>query len=65
MSLWREKQKWDSQILIYEITLGKSLLFTVDQKKVIQLGWWGALTKCSPFLFRELEIDWINDQEGS
>jgi len=34
ISFWREKQRWDNQIFIYEITLGKLLSITVDLEKV-------------------------------
>jgi len=42
-----------------------SLLLFAGLEKVIQLGWFGAPTKLSPSLFKELGIKWIKDQEGS
>ena len=38
MSLWREKQREESLMFIYMITLGKSLAHDEVLKEVIQLG---------------------------
>jgi len=65
MFFHRENQKCDSQTLIYEITLGKSLLFEGVLEKVIQLRWLKVPTKVFPSLLKELGIDWIIDQGGS
>ena len=65
MSLHREKQKDESLMLIYVITLGK--LFSIEEflKNVIQLEWFGTSTNSSSSLLLELSVEQIVVHDGS
>ena len=54
MFFYKEKYKWERQILIYEITLGWSLLSDEGLKNISQLEWLEASTTLSLFLLEKL-----------
>ena len=47
------------------MTLGILWIFDVFLEKVIQLGWFGMLTKSFSFLFEKLRIKYIIDYDDS
>ena len=65
MSFCNQKQRFESLILIYVMTLG--VLWTLDGflENVIQLGWLGMPTKSFLSLLKELEIEYIIDHDSS
>ena len=63
--LWREKQRFERQLLMYMMTLGKSSEFDRFLEKVIQLGWLEMPTNSSPSILEELGIDHMNDYSSS
>ena len=65
MSLWRRKRREEKQILMYVITLGKSLALEDDLAKAVQFGWWQVPLKGSPSQFVEQGILRISDHRGS
>jgi len=66
ISLWlkisflKEKQSYKSLMFMYETTLRKSWSFEVFLEKVVQLGWFGTPTSCSPSSIIELGMDCVN-----
>ena len=71
MSLWlkisfhNEKWSWDSLMLMYVMTLGKSSIFDKFLENIIQFGWLDTSTSSSPLQFFKLGNKWIKDYEGS
>ena len=71
MSLWlkisfhNEKWSWDSLMLMYVITLGKSSIFDKFLENIIQFGWLDTSTSSFPLQFFKLGNKWIKDNEGS
>jgi len=65
MSFCKAKQKLESLILMYIMTLGTLWTFNVFLGKVIQLGWLEIPTKFSLSLLEELGIECIIDHDSS
>ena len=57
ISLHKEKQKEESLMLIYVMTLGESFSLEEFLEKIIQLGWFGTPTSSSLSLLLELGIE--------
>jgi len=62
ISFCKEKQNWESLMLMYNTTLEKSWSFDTFLKKVLQLGWFGTPTNYSSSLHNELGMEQIIDQ---
>jgi len=65
MSLWSEKQRDESLMLTYIMTLEKSFTELDSLAKVSQFGWLGMPTKGTPSQFSELGIDLMVVQDSS
>jgi len=65
MSFCKAKQKLESLILMYIMTLGKLWTFDMFLEKVIQSGWLETPTKFSLSLLEELGIECIIDHDSS
>ena len=65
MSFCKAKQKLESLILMYIMTLGTSWTFYMFLEKVIQSGWLEIPTKFSLSLLKELGIEYIIDYDSS
>ena len=65
MSFWREKHKEEMQILMYVITLGKSLSCEKSLENVVPLEWLETPTNLLPSQLVGLGIDLIEDHDSS
>jgi len=65
MSFQREKQRDESLMLTYIMTLGESYTESDSLAKVSQFGWLGIPTKGTSLQFSEQEIDLIVVQDSS
>jgi len=65
MSFYKEKQRWEIQMLMYVKTLGELDWLAMVLAKVSQLGWWETSTSSSPLQLVELGIVCMVDYGGS